>query len=876
MRKLKLLIMLCMVAIAASASKNIFLKPNADWASSNARFAAYVWVGEGDAKQEAWYDFAAADEEGVYTVAVDDQYVNLIACRMNPDSENSWNNKWNQTSDINDFADYILVTITGWNDSQTTGEYTYSLDVTGLFLTNPSFETGDMTGWTNGGNSNDTGVKKNEGNYTTTNCDGTYVYNTWWQGTPLNQTVANLPAGSYVLSAVLASSDGNSDGKVFLKVGDTKELFSFPVNTGGVGVRCELPFTQAAEGSATITVVGASAAGEYVEAGHWWYKADDFHLNYIVEKGVIPTAILTYLSSAYTDAKTAAQNALDDEAYSIITGVERSNLVELLATEIEQTPKALNAAATVIEEATLTFTNAKADYQKLIDTKVFADVDAYKYANESKKEAVESAKNVTDPTSAADAVSKAEAIMKVYRQYAESSAMLEGVEGAVDFTSSITNPKAESDIASPWSVVLGEGSGGSLGILGGEPWTDGDGNATHKYFDGGNWGAQAWDVTMKQDIKLPKGKYQLTVKSRANSDMKSFVLFAGEDKTEMQHISSSGGVFNFGWNDASVEFTLDEWSTVTIGVQGVSEKQYQWMSFSDFRLVSFDYAPTYTVAGAFKGTAEEAEEEASFFGTIWAADATANDMVKGEDGKYTFTKEGVELAAGTLSFKVVKDHSWESATYPESNYVINITEAGKYNIAVTFDGETVSASATNTQETFTVGEAKWATAVTHNAVDFTNAEGLTAYIATLEGTTVTLTKATKVPAGTPVVLNGVTAKADIIESAPEVEDNALTWYESYTVNDSYAFIYALTLGTDGKAKFARVNNGVSFTNKAVIELKQGSGARELNIVFANETTGINAIAAENAAENFYNMNGQRVAAPAKGLYIVNGKKVVLK
>ena len=51
---------------------------------------------------------------------------------------------------------------------------------------------------------------------------------------------------------------------------------------------------------------------------------------------------------------------------------------------------------------------------------------------------------------------------------------------------------------------------------------------------------------------------------------------------------------------------------------------------------------------------------------------------------------------------------------------------------------------------------------------------------------------------------------------------------------------------------------------------------ELNVIFADETTGINAVVAENAAEGIYNMNGQRVMNAQKGLYIVNGKKVVMK
>ena len=55
-----------------------------------------------------------------------------------------------------------------------------------------------------------------------------------------------------------------------------------------------------------------------------------------------------------------------------------------------------------------------------------------------------------------------------------------------------------------------------------------------------------------------------------------------------------------------------------------------------------------------------------------------------------------------------------------------------------------------------------------------------------------------------------------------------------------------------------------------------ASARALEIVFG-ETTGINMVNGEEAKVNgFYNLQGQRVAAPAKGLYIVNGKKVIIK
>lgn len=56
-------------------------------------------------------------------------------------------------------------------------------------------------------------------------------------------------------------------------------------------------------------------------------------------------------------------------------------------------------------------------------------------------------------------------------------------------------------------------------------------------------------------------------------------------------------------------------------------------------------------------------------------------------------------------------------------------------------------------------------------------------------------------------------------------------------------------------------------------------ARELTLNFG-ETTGISA-SLMNSDERIvksevYNLNGQRVAAPQKGLYIVNGKKVIVK
>ena len=67
-------------------------------------------------------------------------------------------------------------------------------------------------------------------------------------------------------------------------------------------------------------------------------------------------------------------------------------------------------------------------------------------------------------------------------------------------------------------------------------------------------------------------------------------------------------------------------------------------------------------------------------------------------------------------------------------------------------------------------------------------------------------------------------------------------------------------------------------NRAYLAVPKTVSARE-GFTFGNETTGINAAQTSNAQGNskeIYNLAGQRVAQPTKGLYIVNGKKVVIK
>jgi hypothetical protein len=422
----------------------------------------------------------------------------------------------------------------------------------------------------------------------------TYGCESWNNTFEVSQTIENLPEGVYEFSI----AGYGTNGTTYIFAGEAEAPFVNTVSASNFSAALVAIADGQYTGNTTgkVIVIGGMlkiGVKRTEQVGADWAVFDNARLTYYGPVSV------DALKSVYEQVLADAKALLADEAYAAVTGEERAALEQAIAAVPDASAAvpdaspsgtdAYKAAIKALEDAMGAFKAAKDAYEGLAAAKAaMADFDfsLYKYAAETKKAAVEAALT-EQPANAADATARIAALYKAFRQYAESSALLEGVESATDFTSSIVNPKAEEAIADPWSVVLGKGSGGSLKILDSEPWTDGDDDTTHPYFDGGNWGASAWDISQKQTITLPKGKYQLTVKSRASGEMSSFVVFAGEAKTEMQHIGNVGGLFNNGWNDASVEFEMADDGTITIGVQGVTNKQHQWMSFSDFRLLSF-------------------------------------------------------------------------------------------------------------------------------------------------------------------------------------------------------------------------------------------------------------------------------------------------
>lgn len=133
--------------------------------------------------------------------------------------------------------------------------------------------------------------------------------------------------------------------------------------------------------------------------------------------------------------------------------------------------------------------------------------------------------------------------------------------------------------------------------------------------------------------------------------------------------------------------------------------------------------------------------------------------------------------------------------------------------------------------------------------------------------------------GTPVLVGAEAGSYTFEASAGEattVADNDLKAAADDTKGDG-ATIYAL-VEQDGKAVFAPLKEGVAVSlGHAYLELPAASATRFYSIQFGGETTGINEVnAAAKADGAYYTLQGVKTSKAAKGIYIHNGKKVVIK
>lgn len=153
-------------------------------------------------------------------------------------------------------------------------------------------------------------------------------------------------------------------------------------------------------------------------------------------------------------------------------------------------------------------------------------------------------------------------------------------------------------------------------------------------------------------------------------------------------------------------------------------------------------------------------------------------------------------------------------------------------------------------------------------------EGVEAYIAKVNGSKVSLTSVTEVPANSAVILKGAVGKYSfpVIESAEALTGNELKASDG-TANGN---VYVLANKTNGIGFYKLQSTDKVPAGKAYLQI--ASDAPEFLPIDGMGLTGISATLMNNEKvyNEIFNLAGQHVAQPAKGLYIVNGKKVIFK
>lgn len=227
-------------------------------------------------------------------------------------------------------------------------------------------------------------------------------------------------------------------------------------------------------------------------------------------------------------------------------------------------------------------------------------------------------------------------------------------------------------------------------------------------------------------------------------------------------------------------------------------------------------------------TAWTAAGSSTLFGSHWDATDTNNDLSDKGNGIWELTKTDCILEQNVkYELKVLKDHSWAEA-YPQTNYVFMVKETGDAVIG---------------EKTWTVAGfgailgKEWDPEATEN--DMIKQEDNVTYILTKTNLT--------------IAQGGYKYKI--------------------CANHSWAENYGDDNGPEGNASIYIAADGiydVTFTFNQATKEVSATAVR-------TDTDGISQIAGDVKAKSVvFNLQGHRVSTPKQGVYIINGKKVVVK
>ena len=409
-------------------------------------------------------------------------------------------------------------------------------------------------------------------------------------------------------------------------------------------------------------------------------------------------------------------------------------------------------------------------------------------------------------------------------------------------------------------------------------------------------------------IKVPQGKFTTGLT----------VDFAGHTYTVDGETVGSTGTETNGFQLLKGNKLTFKGGTITstkakILVQNYSNLTLEGMTLT---LANDDYASGYTLSNnngnvVIDGSTINANTGGGFAFDVcrYSSYTSVNVEVKGEsvingdieiyasgsDAKDGF---GLTLTAGTLTGEIVIDPT-AAAAMKETPEKATVTKADDFDVDAP-EGYIWQSNGDGTSKldmpTVSVGSKGFATFSSTYPLDFTDVENIYAYIALIKDGEVTYKRIRKVPAGTGLLLRnpaGTSDKAKVPVLASTDTDDTDGTTDSTEGNRFVAVpvtIDALPTAGDGVTNYILNSNGahgVGFyqangkkvaAGKAYLAIPTGTPVLVKALVFdEDDATGIAEVESfDEGTQATYNLAGQRVPARSaqKGIYIVNGKKII--
>ena len=349
-------------------------------------------------------------------------------------------------------------------------------------------------------------------------------------------------------------------------------------------------------------------------------------------------------------------------------------------------------------------------------------------------------------------------------------------------------------------------------------------------------------------------------------------------------LSASDNKVTIRYTENAVTKTADQAITVTAQPTDITiETNYEWLGVEKTKNISADVLPKaidcdgLTVTLGDGGSTKPRGDDTYirvYVGNSFTFTAPTNHFIKSIE----FTMANSKW---DNSFNVSGGGSWNNTTKTWScgdDFVteVTLTEAGSSgnNQMSQIDVTLVPYTTITPAKTYT-------TLTSAKALDFTSvSSALKAYIATaVAAGKVQMVQVNKVPAGTGLVLMATTPGSAVNvpvfdgTSPSDVSGNMLAGSATSTTAIAADGGYILKDGVFQPALAGTLAAGKAYLNIAV-------SARELELSFdENDVTAISELTTTNCTNNtneYFDLQGRKVAQPTKGLYIVNGKKVVIK